>query len=190
MSLLFPNKINNKINSSLEEELRQWDNISNPKLFTSCLQYANISKINWDTRRYLGLTVQYLSHLIFADDIVLIANSTSKLQEMLNKISMTSASQQALRCVWGRLLVMCNKHVNKDDVIVDGKLGPSRRSFKNVNLGKMVTKNQDQVKDNEKENQTGMRVHSVNWTTYPCKTKMCQRDWRKHLTNVYFCNHI
>ena len=35
----------------LEEKLRQGDNIS-PKLFTSCLQYAIINKINWAKQRH------------------------------------------------------------------------------------------------------------------------------------------
>ena len=53
---------------------RQGDNIS-PKLFTSCLQHAIINKIDWENKG-VRIDGKYLSHLIFADDIVLIANST------------------------------------------------------------------------------------------------------------------
>ena len=63
---------------------RQGDNIS-PKLFTSCLQHAIINKINWENKG-VRIDGEHLSHLIFADDIVLIANSTSKLQDMLQDI--------------------------------------------------------------------------------------------------------
>ena len=68
----------------LRRGARQGDNISR-KLFTSRLQYAVINKINWENKgdRIDG---EYLSHLIFTDDTVLIANSTSKLQEMLQNI--------------------------------------------------------------------------------------------------------
>ena len=69
---------------------RQGDNIS-PKLFTSCLQHAIINKINWENKG-VRIDGEYLSHLIFADNIVLIANSTSSYRKCC-KISMTSASQ-------------------------------------------------------------------------------------------------
>ena len=65
----------------LKRGARQGDNISH-KLFTSCLQYTIINKINWENKG-VRIDGEYLFHLIFADDIVLIANSTSKLQEML-----------------------------------------------------------------------------------------------------------
>ena len=71
-------------NSKLGRGARQGGNIS-PKLFMSCLQYAIINKINWENKG-VRIDSEYLSHLIFADDIVLITNSTSKLQEMLQDI--------------------------------------------------------------------------------------------------------
>ena len=97
---------------------RQGDNIS-PKLFTSCLQHAIINKINWENKG-VRIDGEYLSHLIFANDIVLIANSTSKLQEMLQDIHDISKTV-GLKMHLGKTKIMCNKHVNKDDVIVDGK---------------------------------------------------------------------
>ena len=63
---------------------RQGDNIP-PKLYTSCLQHAIINKINWENKG-VRIDGEYLSHLNFADDIVLIANSTSKLQGMFQDI--------------------------------------------------------------------------------------------------------
>ena len=94
---------------------RQGDNIS-PKLFTSCLQHAIINKINWENKG-VRIDGEYLSNLIFADDIVFIANSK----------------------------VMCTKHVNKDDVIVDGKKVEEVDSY--VYLGQMVTEGHDQIQE-------------------------------------------
>ena len=97
---------------------RLGDNIS-PKLFTSCLQYAIINKINWENKG-VRIDGEYLSHLIFADDIVLIANSTSNLHEMLQDIHDIS-KPVGLRMYLEKTKVMCHKHVNKDDAIVNGK---------------------------------------------------------------------
>ena len=58
-----------KIN--LQRGVRQGDNIS-PKLFTACLQDAIINKINWEGKG-INIDGELLSHLIFADDIVLVA---------------------------------------------------------------------------------------------------------------------
>ena len=55
----------------------------------------------------------------------------------------------------GKTKVICNKHVNKDDVIVDGKKIEEVERY--VYLRQMVTKDHDQVARNEKENPTGMK---------------------------------
>ena len=62
-----------------------------PKLFTSYLQYP-IIKINGENKG-VKFDGECLSYLVFANDIVLIANSTSKLHRKCSKISMTPASQ-------------------------------------------------------------------------------------------------
>ena len=69
-STLKLHKDSNKI--SLERGARQGDNIS-PKLFTACLQDAIINKIDWEEKG-INIDGEHLSHLIFADDIVLIAS--------------------------------------------------------------------------------------------------------------------
>ena len=45
----------------------------------------------------------------------------------------------------GKTKVMCSKHVNKDDVIVDGRKIEEVDSY--VYLGQMVTKNHDQIQE-------------------------------------------
>ena len=59
-----------------------------------------------------------------------------------------------LKMQLGKTKVMCNKHVNKDNVIVDGKKIEKVDSY--VYIGQMVTKDHDQIQKNEKENRTGM----------------------------------
>ena len=127
-------------NSSLEEEPDK-ETTSLPNCLHSCLQHAIINKINWENKG-VRIDGEYLSHLIFADDIVLIANSTSKLQEMLQDIHDIS-KPVGLKMHLGKTEVICNKHLNKDDVIVDGKKIEEVDSY--VCLGQMVTKDHDQI---------------------------------------------
>ena len=72
----------------LQRGVRQGDNIS-PKLFTACLQDAIINKINWEDKG-INIDGEHLSHLIFADDIVLVAKSPEELESMLTDIHLAS----------------------------------------------------------------------------------------------------
>lgn len=60
-------------------EIRQRDNIS-PKLFPTCLQDVVINKINWE-KKVININREYLSHLIYTDDIKSTAQSTHELQD-------------------------------------------------------------------------------------------------------------
>ena len=61
--------------------------------------------INWKDRG-IKIDGEYLSHLIFADDIVLIAKSTSELQKMVQDIHETS-NPVGLNMHLGKTRVMC-----------------------------------------------------------------------------------
>ena len=100
--------------------------------------------MNWKNK-VSGLTVNTYPTLFFlTDDIVLIANSTSKQQEMLQDIYDTS-KPVGLKVHLEKTQIMCKKHVNKDDVIVNGK--KSEEVDRYVYLGKMVTKHHVQVQE-------------------------------------------
>ena len=125
---------------------RQGDNIS-PKLFV-------MSATHHHQQDQLGST-----------DIVLIAYSTSKLQEMLQNIHDIS-KLVGLKIHLGKTKVMCNKHVNKDDVIVDGK--KIEEVDKCAYLWQMMTKDQDQVQEMKRRIEQG-------WNAF-CKLDNIMRD--------------
>ena len=62
--------------------------------------------------------------------------------------------------------VMCNKHVNKDDVIVDGKKIEEVDRY--VYLGQMVTKDHDQIEEMKRRIGQG-------WSAF-CKLDSIMRD--------------
>ena len=113
------------------------------RLFTSCLQDAIIGKINWKDRG-IRINGEYLSHLIFADYIVLIAKSTSEVQKIIQDIHETS-KPVGLNMHLGKTKVMGNPAVNKTDININ------ERKIKEVDnyiyLGQMVTKDHDQKQE-------------------------------------------
>ena len=138
----------------MQRGVRQGDNIS-PRLITSCLQDAIIGKINWKDRG-IKINGKYLSHLIFADDILLIAKSTSELQKRVQDIHETSKPVD-LNMHLGKTKVMCNPAVNKTDIKING------RKIEEVDycicLGQMVTKDHDQ------EQELRCRI-GLDWTAF------------------------
>ena len=68
----------------LRRGVRQGDSIS-PKLFTAALEYI-FRKIDWKDNG-LNINGRKLTHLRFADDIILISHNTEELQEMLDQMN-------------------------------------------------------------------------------------------------------
>ena len=132
-STLKLHKDSNKI--SLERGARQGDNIS-PKLFTACLQDAIINKIDWEEKG-INIDGEHLSHLIFTNDIILIAHTPQELQEMLVDINNYS-KPVGLNMHLGKTKIMLNNHTEKATVEVDGKAIEEVEKY--VYLGKTVFK--------------------------------------------------
>lgn len=117
---------------------RQGDNIS-PRLFISCFQDAIIKRIDWEGRG-LSIEGEYLSHLIFADDIILLAKSPEEVNGMLIDIHMTN-KPVGFNMHLGKTKVMFNDHVGKSTITVDGKTIEEADSY--VYLGKTLTRDND-----------------------------------------------
>ena len=114
--------------------MRQGDNIS-PKLFTACLQDAIINKINWEDKG-INIDGEHLSHLIFADDIVLVAKSPEELESMLTDIHLAS-KPVGLSMNLSKTKVMLNESATTSTVAVDGNT--IEKVDRYVYLGKTVT---------------------------------------------------
>ena len=118
---------------------RQGDN----KLFTACLQDAVIKRIDWKSGG-LNIDVEYLSRLIFGDDIILFAKSPGELTSMLNDIHNTN-KPAGLDMHLGKIKVMFNEHAKKCTITVNGETIKEFDSY--VYLGKTVTKDDDLLPD-------------------------------------------
>ena len=110
--------------------MRQGDNIS-PKLFTACLQDAIINTINWEDN-VINIDGEHLSHMIFADDIVLVAKSPEELESMLTDRHLASKPVGL-----SMNLVMLNESATTSTVAVDGNT--IEKVDRYVYLGKTVT---------------------------------------------------
>ena len=68
----------------IDKGVRQGDTIS-PKLFTSCLE-GIFRELDWE-RKGLNINGEYLNHLRFANDIILISETAEDLQEMVSDLN-------------------------------------------------------------------------------------------------------
>ena len=122
----------------LQRGVRQGDNIS-PKRFTACLQDAIINKINWKDKG-INIDHEHLSHLIFADDIVLVAKYPEELESMLTDLHLASISE-GLSMNLSKTKVMLNESATTSMVAVDGNT--IEKVDRYVYLGKTVTQGGD-----------------------------------------------
>ena len=86
--------------------VRQGDT-SSPKLFTACLEKV-FRKLNW-SRRGILIDGEYLSHLRFADDIIIFTRNIAELHEMLQELNQASL-EVGLSMNFKKTKIMCNKH--------------------------------------------------------------------------------
>ena len=96
----------------------QGDTIS-PKLFTSCLE-DTFRSLNWE-KSGMNITVKYLNHLRFADDIVIISETKEQLQAMVQELA-TESSKRGLRLNKGKPKTMTNTNEQLNAIVQDTTL--------------------------------------------------------------------
>ncbi|MEG7521477.1 MAG: reverse transcriptase domain-containing protein, partial [Chromatiales bacterium] len=99
-------KESNKIN--IRRGVRQGDTIS-PKLFTATLE-SIFRRLTWESRG-LRIDGEYLSHLRFANDILICANTPHELQQMLQELA-DESENQGLKINNSKTKVMMENNTN------------------------------------------------------------------------------
>lgn len=137
----------------IERGVKQGDPMS-PKLFISILESIIIT-LNWEK---IGLYIngKFLSHLRFADDLVLLSETSSQLQTMLDSLNAAS-KQVGLEMNLSKTMVMTNSS-NRTRILVDNEI--LKYTEKYIYLGK-------QVGFNRKRNELEVERRAQNtWNKY------------------------
>uniref|UniRef100_A0A914URA7 Reverse transcriptase domain-containing protein n=1 Tax=Plectus sambesii TaxID=2011161 RepID=A0A914URA7_9BILA len=116
--------------------VRQGDTIS-PKLFTACLEDVFQQM---ELTGGLNIDGQKLTHLRFAEDIVLIGDTIAAVQKMLNDLERNSKAV-GLRMNCSKMKWMRNQHADADSIKVDDDALEEVSSH--VYLGQQLTMNHD-----------------------------------------------
>ena len=112
--------------------VRQGDT-SSPKLFTACLEKV-FRKLNW-SRRGILIDGEYLSHLRFADDIIIFTRNIAELHEMLQELNQASL-EVGLSMNFKKTKIMRNKHAedtNRKITIDSNEIEEVNITFTSVN---------------------------------------------------------
>ena len=141
----------NKI--KIKRGVRQGDTIS-PKLFSACLEEV-FNKLDWDNKG-IRIDGEYLNHLRFADDIVLIAESVEELQEMLNDLNRESL-RVGLKMNKSKTKVMFNDNMQSEEI----KIGTETLEEVNeyIYLGQIIKLTYD------KDSEVKRRIN-IGWKAY------------------------
>lgn len=115
----------------IKRGVRQGDPLS-PTLFIAILEHV-ISKLDW---KYSGINIQgmYLSHLRFADDLVLLSESSSQLQHMIHSLHSASV-EVGLEINVSKTMAMTNSE--KRPIIINNN--PLEYTENYIYLGKRIS---------------------------------------------------
>ena len=133
----------------LERGVRQGDT-SSPKLFTACLERA-FRQLNWQEKG-IRIDGEYLSHLRFADDIIIVAPTKEELQEMLTELNEASKSV-GLHMNFRKTKVMSNKYSENAEDILEIENQQIEEVDHYIYLGQRIS-----LYDTSKENEIKRRI--------------------------------
>ncbi|KAI5743164.1 hypothetical protein M8J77_015214 [Diaphorina citri] len=124
---------NRKAHIKIEKGVRQGDTIS-PKLFISVLEMV-FKRLNWE-RKGIEINTEYLNHLRFADDIVVISSKADELEEMLKDLTNTCL-EIGLKMNLSKTKVMYNEFTPKKHIQINNTRIEEVQSY--IYLGQEIT---------------------------------------------------
>lgn len=154
-----------KIN--IEKGVRQGDTIS-PQLFSACLEDI-FRKLDWDSKG-IRINGEYLNHLRFADDLVLLSNNPLELQKNLNELHSESI-RSGLNLNISKTKVMFNKYAARSNITVDGKQLENVDSY--VYLGQQIGMEDMNIKEIERRVKLGWQAFGRLQFVFRTKLPLC-----------------
>ena len=140
----------------LERGVRQGDTCS-PKLFTACLERA-FRQLNW-SEKGIKIDGEYLSHLRFADDIIIFASTKEELQQMLTELNEASKSVGLLMNS-RKTKAMSNKYIENADEILEIENQQIEEVEQYIYLGQRIS-----LHDASKESEIKRRI-TLGWQAF------------------------
>ncbi|KAH7713984.1 hypothetical protein AAVH_18661 [Aphelenchoides avenae] len=148
----------NPVTIPIKRGVRQGDTIS-PKLFTAALDEV-IQPLGWETRKGCGITIEgrKLTHLRFADDIVLIGGTIKEVERRLAELNRASEAV-GLRINRSKTKWMSYSKTN-ERIVLDGE--EIERVGKYVYLGQELSEDHQQGLRGEISRRIKAAWHSFN----------------------------
>ena len=140
----------------LEKGVRQGDT-SSPKFFTACLERA-FRQLNW-LEKGIKIDGEYLSHLRFADDIIIFASTKEELQQMLTELNEASKSV-GLHMNFRKTKIMRNEHTENADEILEIENRQLEEVEYYIYLGQQISR-----RDSSKVNEIKRRI-TLGWQAF------------------------
>lgn len=151
----------------IQRGVRQGDTIS-PKLFNAGLEQI-FRKLEWDNKG-IKINGEYLNHLRFADDIVLISSNGAEIEEMLNQLNMESC-KLGMKINMKKTKVMSNSYATQRSIKVANM--EVENVDKYVYLGQLVTMNSDKTEEIKRRITAGWGAFSKYRDIMKSKMPMC-----------------
>lgn len=124
----------------IKRGVRQGDTIS-PKLFIATLENV-FKELNWSNRG-VNINGEYLNHLRFADDILIISNDAAELQEMVTELD-NHSKLVGLTININKTKIMTNTNEQMNITLGDQ---PLEKVVHYIYLGQKITTTKDRMKE-------------------------------------------
>jgi len=154
----------------IKKGVRQGDTIS-PKLFTACLEEI-FKQLEWEDKG-INIDGEQLTHLRFADDIVLISTDHREIQMMLEELN-TKSKEIGLKMNLKKTQVMLNDLADiGEDITLDGE--PLEQVDRYIYLGQLITMDSNKDAEIRRRISLGWQAFGRASSIFKSNMPMCQK---------------